>query len=242
MALPVAALAAIIAVAAAVAIAATVFAIYKLWKSNKKDKDGQIDGKENKAEEKEKGKGKEEDRGKDNDKTKDQKDDNKPKTKMFRVNGREVEGVLREDGKYHIDGKQLITKKSSQDSVVTIKNTNNKSIDETKQRQEEFKSKISDISKELETTKAKLAAKQQQQDQIDKAVNGINDLIPSMLDSIVAKMGNVDLDGANVKPGDAVKPTEDLAKDMKAREVKAAVTTSLTEANKAKEAEKSNAL
>ena len=281
MALPVAALAAIIAVAAAVAIAATVFAIYKLWKNKKKDKDQGNGEDKNKKEEKEKGKGKEDDRGKDKDKTKGQKSDDKsvstqdtesvgkPKTNTFTLIDKksgqkhQVQGVLGEDGRYHVDGSQLFTKKNIQESLTTMKNSTNNSINETKQQQEEFNKKISDISKELETAKAKLAEQQQTKLQVDQLSAAIGAAAPSVIDSVFSKLNNFDLTPAlNAVPlttketiNEAMKKEndlpeappvvntkEDVIKDIEPKVIKQEVTTSLTEANKAKEEAQGNSL
>lgn len=269
MALPVAALAAIIAVAAAVAIAATVFAIYKLWKNKKKDKDQGNGEDKNKKEEKEKGKGKEDDRGKDKDKTKDQKGADKPKTNTFTLIDKksgqkhQVQGVLGEDGRYHVDGSQFLTKKNIQENLTTMKNSTNNSINETKQQQEEFNKKISDISKELEAAKAKLAEQQQTKLQVDQLSAAIGAAAPSVIDSVFSKLNNFDLtpalnaiplttmdtvNKAAKKENDlpeappVVNTKEDAIKNIEPRVIKQEVTTSLTEANKAKEEAQGNSL
>ena len=256
MALPVAALAAIIAVAAAVAIAATVFAIYKLWKNKKKDKDQGNGEDKNKKEEKEKGKGKEDDRGK-------SVSSEKPKTITRRINGKDVVGKLGEDGKYHVDGSQLFTKKNIQESLTTMKNSTNNSINETKQQQEEFNKKISDISKELEAAKAKLAEQQQTKLQVDQLSAAIGAAAPSVIDSVFSKLNNFDLtpalnavplttmdtvNKAAKKENDlpeappVVNTKEDVIKDIEPKVIKQEVKTSLEAANKAKEEAQGNSL
>lgn len=196
MALPVAALAAIIAVAAAVAISATVFAIYKLWKNNKKDKDEPKNGKESKSKEKEKGKGKEDDRGKDKDKTKSQKGDDKsvstqasskdsvsvdkPETKMvkMRVNGVEGEYLAKlnkKTGKYQVS--LPMNKKTLQDSIIKVSNSNNKEITTKQQEMDKNSNKLAALKEKTEAIQSELDEKKEIKEKLNnlsKVVSGMN--------------------------------------------------------------------
>ena len=196
MALPVAALAAIIAVAAAVAISATVFAIYKLWKNNKKDKDEPKNGKESKSKEKEKGKGKEDDRGKDKDKTKSQKGDDKsvstqasskgsvsvdkPETKMvkMRVNGVEGEYLAKlnkKTGKYQVS--LPMNKKAVQDSIIKVSNSNNKEITTKQQEMDKNSNKLAALKEKTAAIQSELDEKKEIKEQLNllsKVVTGMN--------------------------------------------------------------------
>lgn len=233
------------------------------------------EGEKDKEESEKKEQNKEKDKKKENDKTTDKKSDVSIKTSITasteatkrdlpkkitrKINGKNVVATLGEDGRYHIEASQI--RSGLQDSITSVKNSTNSSINMTVQKQEEFNRKISELSKELDATKAKLAEQQQTKLQVDQLSAAIGAAAPSVIDAVFAKLNDFDLtpvlnatplttmetinEVATKKENDlpaAPTANEDLTK-KETKEVKKGSATINTEViNKAKEETKGNAL
>lgn len=258
---------ALIAAGITLGLAALVFAIVMLVKHIRKNKE---EGKEE-SKEGEKDNKKENDKTKDK-KSDDKNVKtlitsnttvSKPKTITKKINGKDVVGTLGEDGKYHISLSQIITRKGLQDGLTSVKNSTNNSINKTMQKQEEVSRKMSELGKKLDATKAELAEQQQQKLQVDQIAAAIGAAAPKVIDAVFSKLNDFEFTPLSNEMPSVTKETvnkamkkendlpeaphvvnikEDVTKNIGPKVIKQEVTTSLTEANKAKEAEKGNAL
>ena len=165
------------------------------------------EGEKDKEKSEKKEQNKEKDKKKENDKTTDEKSNVSIKTSFTasteatkrdlpesitrKINGKNVVAKLGKDGRYHIDASQM--RSDLQDSITSVKNSTNSSINTTVQKQEEFNRKISEHSKELDATKAKLAEQQQTKLQVDQLATAIGAAAPSVIDAVFSKLNNFDL-------------------------------------------------
>jgi len=263
--------------AATIGLAILVVAIVLLVKHiRKKKEEGKEEGKEGEKdkEKSEKGQNSKKDKKKGNDKdaktTAKEGTKDKPETKMvkMRVNGVEGEYLAKlnkETGKYQVIIPR--TKKSIQDNIVKVSNSNNQIITATQQKKEQSNNELEAIKEQLKTLQGELDVKKNEQDNINQFAKAVNNMGSNLLNNVLG--GNIlEFDGLPPAPvenqnaliskevinnsmkkendlPDAPKPAnggEDLTKDNKPKEVKTEVKTSLETANKAKEEEKGNSL
>ena len=224
-----AAITAAVTVGVALLIIAVIMIVKKLRKDKEEDKGEEKSGKEQKDEKgNKKGNGTTKGQKTDEESVSTQaseSDHEKMVTAIDKKTGQryQVKAVLGEDGRYHVDGGQL--KKSIQDNLTAIKNDNNNSINETKQQQEEINQKMSDISKELEATKAKLDEQQKTKSQVEQLAAAMVNVGQNVFSKMLEGVGDIDL------------IDDRQTKEVKTEEAKLNTTT----IKKAKEEKKGNA-
>lgn len=181
----------------------------------------------------------------------------KPQTKILTFGEKKVVATLGEDGLYHLKRDQLkniINKDNVKNSITSVGNSTNNSINKATQEADKYSSQISELSKKLDTTNQNLEEHKKQKEQINKiesAIDGANsniisDMLSKMLQGfeVIPKSNTMEQTEGNLPA--APMPveqnhTEDLM-NKEEKEVKTEVTTNLETANKAKEETKGNAL
>ena len=259
----------------AILVVAIVLLVKHIRKKKEEGKEEGKDGEKDKEKDNDKSKGNDKDKkeGKDkNAKTTEKEGNDKPETKNFTlfVNGEEriVKGKLnKETGKYQVIIPR--TKKSIQDNIVKVSNSNNQIITATQQKKEQSNNELEAIKEQLKTLQGELDVKKNEQDNINQFAKAVNNMGSNLLNNVLG--GNIleldDLPHAPVENQNAsiskeainnsMKKEEDILSDsskstnvsekgteleLKPKVIKQEVKNSLETANKAKEEAQGNSL
>lgn len=260
--------------AATIGLAILVVAIVLLVKHiRKKKEEGKEEGKEG-----EKDKEKDNDKSKGNDKDKKEGKDkdakttakegtkDKPETKMvkMRVNGVEGEYLAKlnkETGKYQVIIPR--TKKSIQDNIVKVSNSNNQIITATQQKKEQSNNELEAIKEQLKTLQGELDVKKNEQDNINQFAKAVNNMGSNLLNNVLGgnilefesapvenqnaliskeEVNNAKKENLSAAPKPKNNNKEDVIGNIEPKVIKQEVQTSLETANKAKEEAQGNSL
>ena len=260
----------------AILVVAIVLLVKHIRKKKEEGKEEGKDGEKDKEKDNDKSKGNDKDKKKGKDKdaqtTAKEGTKDKPERKNFTllVNGEEriVEGKLnKETGKYQVIIPR--TKKSIQDNIVKVSNSNNQIITATQQKKEQSNNELEAIKEQLKTLQGELDVKKNEQDNINQFAKAVNNMGSNLLNNVLGS-NILEFDGSLPAPlenqnaliskeaiNNSMKKEEDISSDLskstnvskkgtelelKPKVIKQEVKSSLETANKAKEEAQGNSL